>query len=434
MSPAVDVIVDPDNDVATVRAVHRLAAEEPTVLAVAIGPDCRTAPAVVWAILRALGKRIDHLAGASPGWPDATSWLTAHDIHELVVLGAQRLTPPVLRDLLTVAHNAELRLTLVRNDTAQPDSAHEASITLEQLLSRPRATCRPRVRAQPWPSVPRSAALRLRFDCLYALTRDEFALVDRLLSATFNTADGWLSAHYNATPHRLASVVAVMTSASDAEQRHIRRCAVTAALLLHGIATSPPPQAHEQAARTANAADIDEALAHTDAATATYRLAASITGLEPELLALLASDQITHDTIAGHAVPQRGTPILLALGERSGPTFRRAASKLAPADPRARERPTRAGVSKHRDVHDLVAVVLEQLMFGRARSIGRTALPANVQAELDALAADGILDARTGTYRASHIALYSCYQLSYAPAQSTDKRMARLADITWHSH
>ena len=51
-----------------------------------------------------------------------------------------------------------------------------------------------------------------------------------------------------------------------------------------------------------------------------------------------------------------------------------------------------------------------------------------------ALAAGGFLDARTGTYRASQVALYSCYQLSYVPARSTDKRMARPADITWHSH
>lgn len=73
-------------------------------------------------------------------------------------------------------------------------------------------------------------------------------------------------------------------------------------------------------------------------------------------------------------------------------------------------------------------------MFGRTRSISRTQLPANVQAELDALAADGILDTHSGTYRASHVALYSCYQRLDAPARSTDKRMAPLTDITWQTH
>ena len=73
-------------------------------------------------------------------------------------------------------------------------------------------------------------------------------------------------------------------------------------------------------------------------------------------------------------------------------------------------------------------------MFGRARSISRTALPANVQLEFDALAADGILETSSGIYRASHVALYSCYQRCDAPARSTDKRMALTTDITWQTH
>jgi hypothetical protein len=430
LSAAIDVIVDPDNDIATVRAIHGLAASEPTVLAVAIGPDCRTPPEVVWAILRALGKRSEHLAGASPGWPDATRWLTAHDILELVVLGAQRLTPPVLRDLLRVAHSADLRLTLVHNDSGHADKAHHVAITLEQLLSRPRATRRSPARARAWPSVPRSPALRLRFDCLHALPRDEFAVVDRLLSATFSAADAWLSANHNAAPHWLSRVVAVMTTAPDAGQRHIRRCAVTSALLLHGMA-NPPKESDEQAARTVSPVDVERALAHTDAVAGTYRLAAAITGLEPELLALLASDQITHDTIAGYAVPQRCAPVLLALGDRDGPIFHRAASKVPRPTVRGLDRRRPAMGSTTTEVQALVAVVLGQLMFGRARRVSKTTLPANVQTELDALVAAGILDAYRGTYRASHVALYSCYQLPCAPARSTDNQMGGITDIAW---
>ena len=63
-----------------------------------------------------------------------------------------------------------------------------------------------------------------------------------------------------------------------------------------------------------------------------------------------------------------------------------------------------------------VAAAVGPFMFGRARSISRAALPADVQLELDALAADGILDTSSGTYRASHVALYSCYQRCDAPA------------------
>lgn len=349
MSASVDVIIDPDNDIATVRAIHRLAAGEPTVLAVAIAPDARTPAGVVWAILRALGKRIDKLATATPTWPDATCWLIAHAIQELVVLGAQHLTPASTRSLLDLAHRADLQLTLVRNGTDHADIALHDTTTLPKLLARPRAPRRALTRPTAWPPVPRSAALRLRFDCLHALPREDFALVDKLLNATFSTADAWLSAHHNATTQRLAGAVAVMTAAPNAEQSHIRRCAVTAALLVHGIAT-PLLRSPAQPARTASAADIDEALAHTDAAAATYQLAASITGLEPELLALLASDQITHDAIAGHAVPQRATPILFALGDRNGPILRRTAFKLAPAKPRGHQRQNPAGIAKHRDV------------------------------------------------------------------------------------
>ena len=100
MSPAVDVIVDRDDDVATVRAIHRLAAEQTTVLAVAVAPDWRTTPAVIWAILRALGKTITRLAAVTPTLADAERWLIAHGIKELVVLGARHLTSPITRDLI----------------------------------------------------------------------------------------------------------------------------------------------------------------------------------------------------------------------------------------------------------------------------------------------------------------------------------------------
>lgn len=38
MTAAVDVIVDRDDDIATVQAIHRLAAEQPTGLAIGVEP------------------------------------------------------------------------------------------------------------------------------------------------------------------------------------------------------------------------------------------------------------------------------------------------------------------------------------------------------------------------------------------------------------
>ena len=93
MSTPVGVIVDPGDDVATIRAIQELAAREPAVLAVNIAPDSRSTPALVWAILRALGKRVEYLERTrfKVFWEDAVRWLVAHRIAEVVELCAQHL-------------------------------------------------------------------------------------------------------------------------------------------------------------------------------------------------------------------------------------------------------------------------------------------------------------------------------------------------------
>lgn len=423
MSLAVDVIVDRDDDVATVRAIHRLAAEQSTVLAVAVAPDWRTAPAVIWAILRALGKTITRLAAATPTWADAERWLIAHGIKELVVLGARHLTSPITRDLIDSTRRAELRLTLVHSgERHTPIGPESIRITLAELLARPRTT---RARPRPprtWPSIPRSAALRLRFDCLHALAPQDFQRVDALLNATFTSADTWLSAHRAATRRELAQVVSLLTTASDPDQLHIRRCAVKAALLIH---STPMPSCRPQPhiARPPSSGAIDELLACTDAVAAAHRLAALTTGLQPDLLALIAGDQITSDTIAGHRIPPRTEPVLRALGHRNGPIFDRVPTRLqhaaVPNDP-----PRQPTASPHRgDTEDIVAAVLGRLLIGRAHRVKTAEVPSAVHDRLADLAADGILDREHGGYRASHIALYSSFQgPARSPAALTTKR------------
>jgi hypothetical protein len=93
VSAAVEVIVDRDDDIATVRAIRDLAAREPGVLAVSIVPGLRADAEVIWAILRALGKRIEQLerTNVKVWWIDAERWLAAHRIDEMVVLCAQHL-------------------------------------------------------------------------------------------------------------------------------------------------------------------------------------------------------------------------------------------------------------------------------------------------------------------------------------------------------
>ena len=81
-----------EDDIATVKAIHALAARKPGVLAVSIVPGVRSETEVIWAILRALGKRIDQLApNIKVWWIDAERWLTAHRINEIAVLCAQHL-------------------------------------------------------------------------------------------------------------------------------------------------------------------------------------------------------------------------------------------------------------------------------------------------------------------------------------------------------
>ena len=93
MSPAVDVIVDPHDDIATAMTIRELAAPEPGVLAVRIAPGSQAEPAVVWAILRALGKRIEQLGRTKVKvyWMDAQRWLVAHAITEVIMLCSSEL-------------------------------------------------------------------------------------------------------------------------------------------------------------------------------------------------------------------------------------------------------------------------------------------------------------------------------------------------------
>ena len=178
MTAHVDVLVDPHDDVATTRAIHCLATEQSRVLAVSVAPDERTVPAVVWAILRALGKRTDKLPDKTqPDWHQAKSWLRAHLINELIVLRAQHLKPAFQQALTDLAEQTSSTMTLVYSG---PGSTHrQATITLDQLLERPRTTPEPEPRSSPWPRIPRSHPWRLRYDCAQTLNRDASILSTR---------------------------------------------------------------------------------------------------------------------------------------------------------------------------------------------------------------------------------------------------------------
>lgn len=290
-------------------------------LAVSIAPDERTPAAVVWAILRALGKRTDKLSNKTqPDWYQARSWLRAHLINELIVLRAQHLKPAFQHALTDLAEQTSSRITFVYSGPASTHS--QATITLDQLLERPRTTPEPELRSPPWPRIPRSHPWRLRYDCAQTLNRDAFRRVDSLLFATYNTLDRWLGTHRRDAPEELWRAVSVMHIAHDPNQRHLRHCATTVLLHSRGITTLASTR-RPFTPRTPTAAEIDDALAHTNVPHAGYALAEKMTGLPDALLGLILGDQVTDTSIIGCAVPERARPVLRILYTGNSPVLRK---------------------------------------------------------------------------------------------------------------
>jgi hypothetical protein len=184
MTAPVDVLVDRDDDVATIQAIHRLATDHSTMLAATIAPDWRSDRAVTWAILRALGKRFDLLGDLAPDWGHAERWLVAHHIRELIILRAQHLTADHTEHLIRMGDRADIAVVFVHSPRS---AAPSATLTPSELLARPRRPSGPPPDTPTWPMIPRSHPWRLRTDCARQLSRKEFQRVDRLLVATPHT-------------------------------------------------------------------------------------------------------------------------------------------------------------------------------------------------------------------------------------------------------
>jgi hypothetical protein len=404
MTPPVDVIVDRQDDLATIRAIHRLAADHPTVLAVSIAPDTQTDPGVVWAILRALGKRLDRLDKRSPDWRDAEQWLMAHRIAELIILRAQHLTDAQVDRLARLAERADIAIALLYSGRGNSPAA---TTTRDELLDGPRRQRRADPLPTPWPTVPRSHPRRLRQDCARQLTREDAHRVDDLLFATFNALDQWLLAHQRPTRRALCAAVRVLRIAHDPNQRYIRDCAITVALQTNGL---DPPRTAAPACRprAVSDSDIDDALTYTSALYAGYTLAQRLTGLPPHLLHLILGDQVTDDTLLGCAVPVRGRAILRALPSYSMPIL------SCPTPPRPRPSPRRAP-SRPKGQPQIAGDASLQVLFRRRT---RLVTPAEVPAAdrtSEELREDRIPDLARGVWASHVVALDSRYQLPAPP-------------------
>ena len=409
MMPTVDVIVDPDNDVATVKALHALAAREPGVLTVSIAPGSDAQPAVVWAILRALGKRIEQLPQTSfkVFWMDAERWLVAHQIAEMVVLSAQHLRGGTAEQL--ERHVARLRIALILVYNGPAPARVPATTTLTAFLTRPRRPQPPaRSRTRRWPRVPRSHPLRLRYDCSQHLAADQFEQVDRLLFGSLSTLSAWQwRCGGDVTPRQVRRALRLVSTANDPDQAYTRRCGAQLALLCAGI---PVPRTRPLAphGRPLTDAQLDVIHGYTTSWVAGYVLAELITGLPAALVDLIAGDQITDDAILGCMVPDRAQAILRALD-----THHEAALQ-GPAGP-THDPPFADGHSPWPHAEQLFAAAVGWLLNGRAASIPVSDTSAKLRAQLNQLHAAGIVERNRGAYRASHVALYSSYRLPAPP-------------------
>lgn len=116
-------------------------------------------------------------------------------------------------------------------------------------------------------------------------------------------------------------------------------------------------------------------------------------------------DQLTDESILGHTAPEAARPVLRAITKTTGPIFPRVA-QLRRASP---DRPEVAGQ------RDPVIAILGQLLGGRAHTVNVTELTERVRRKLDELVDQRILDRQRGTYRASHVALYSSFRVTGHP-------------------
>ncbi len=425
MKATVDVIVDRDDDIATAKAIRALAAREPGVLAVSIVPGVRSETEVIWAILRALGKRVDQLTNNKVWWIDAERWLTAHRITEIAVLCAQHLDKRTTDELQAhVCGRLGMALALIYG---RPTRGAPAPVTdLGAYLARKRGPPPGGELPEPWPKVPRSHPLRFRYDCWRELKPEQLARVEQRLFGCMAMLGGWCRSTDPSRRPEIERAFRILVAADDPELAYIRRCGAELALLTHQIPTLPASprslRSHPVTAR-----EIDAIHAYTCAAQAGYQLAKIITGLPDELLALIGRDQIADDAILGCPVPDTARPILRAIEERHEPVLE--IPWPDPGEPRENITDQDNTTEVPSAVDQDLAAALGPLLHGRNGRIPCRDLSRPVRSWFEALRADGILDRRYRVYRASHVALYSSFRVDGPADPSIDKRLGRSTDI-----
>lgn len=430
MTCAVDVLVDRTDDVNTTQAIHALARSKPNVLAISIAPDARLARGVIWAVLRALGKRSECLTGP-PGWHHAQIWLAAHQVTEVVVLRAHHLRDDVCSALRGCLQAAGVRrATLVYS--GEINDAPAPTTTLTQLLKRPRHPPAVEHVARRWPIVPRAHPLRLRYECATVLADDQFRQVEQLFAAAYRTLSAWLSINRRPTPDDLALALAVVTAARDPEQAFVRRCGAELALMLQQL---PAPQvsfALLDPSRHDRTPDLARPRAYTEPAHAGYELVGAVTGLPTDLIELIGGDQLDSSTILSVPAPPGAQPVLRAVGRGFDPVLGKPRRSSLASGPKPHVRRLTMPIEK--PMSTSLLNVLNRLLNGRYNAIRPDQIDAKTRDELDQLRTQGIVDFYDDAFRSSPIALYGSLAGPLPPLRSTDINAGRSTDTRWESH
>ena len=141
---------------------------------------------------------------ADEAWGLAATWLRAHDIRALVVIGSQYASAALWRRLAALATEARLTIALIgtspRLTRAQREllggpitrwRADAFTSWISQLPPADRAP--PRARRTPFPAVPVDELPFFRASCARLLGAEAFDVVDAAYRAAFRSTERWLS-------------------------------------------------------------------------------------------------------------------------------------------------------------------------------------------------------------------------------------------------
>lgn len=335
-------------------------------------------------------------------------WLTAHRIAEMVLLAAQHLHGDTAEQVDShVRRRLRITLVFVYGGPARP--SRPATTTLADFLARPRRSPPAFPQARPWPRVPRSHPLRLRYDCFKQLAPDEFERVDRLLVGSLKTLGAWRWSRPYLTRRQLTRALRVVSAAADPEQAYIRRCGAELVLLCDGIPVARTRQLRLRG-RSLTSAQIDQVHAYTAPWVAGYLLAELVTGLPAELLQLIVGDQISANAILGCPVPAAAGAVLRALEDRHEPVLE------SPEGPMFEPLPARPAFWRPTD--QAFAAAVAELLRGRSARVPVGDMTPRVRARFEQLRAERIMELERGGYQATYIALYSSYRLPTPPIRA----------------